>query len=242
MRNLNALLIQPAEATIRTNLYNAQLVSEGHITGSRVVMVMVLVDFQARMDAVLKEMRSLVERVDPDHAMDFSKFPEVDAFMKTLVKPVEAPASTSGGMLGSLLAQPLTNIIPGSAKDIPVPDHQEVVVTKYNFPAKPKFPERPPSVPQMLLPRESSQILQPSAQPTSSLGSGRGSGKVSGRGSGRIRSDLSNRWGGVSNPARDHPERFEHMQQPPPSKGKSFHRLRDNVAGGAREVGDFHGR
>lgn len=68
---------------------------------------MILVDFQARMEVVLKEMCQLVEQVDPNRAMDFSKFPELsgDLCLRTPVKPISDPALSESGRLRSLLGQ-----------------------------------------------------------------------------------------------------------------------------------------
>lgn len=196
------MLSQPADAAVKANLYNTQLVSEGHIAGSRVVMV--IVDFQARMDATLKEMRALVERVDPDRMIDYSQFPEVETFMKTPVKPKEVPASTSEGGLGSLLAQPLP--IPEPTV-IPVLNFRGIAVE--GVPQKSTQRERPPSVPrEKSIPPPVPRLVLPSG----SSGSGKGTEK----GSGPIRRDLSDRWGTQSNPARKYPEQFEHMRQPSP--------------------------
>lgn len=118
--NLNLLLNQPTEAVIKSNLYNTQLVSEGHIARSKVVLV--LVKFQAWMDVVPKEMKALVEWVDLDWAMDFTYFPEVDAFMKMPFKLVEVPASTFLGLLDLLLAQPLPNLVLELVKEVLVPE------------------------------------------------------------------------------------------------------------------------
>ena len=170
VRNLSTMLSQPAEAAVRANLYNTQLVSEGHIVGSRVVMV--LVEFQARMEVVLKEMRALVERVDPNRIMEYPHFPELDTLMKTPVKSQEVAAAASEGGLGSLLAQPLTTSSPQPNREIPIPGFRNV------------------------------------------------STKGSGSGSGIVRSDLSDRWGSLTNPARSHPEQFEHMNQPSPKEKK----------------------
>jgi len=49
------LIAPPAKVVIRSELLNNQLIREGHVTRSKVVMN--LVDFQARMETVLKEMR-----------------------------------------------------------------------------------------------------------------------------------------------------------------------------------------
>ena len=124
--------------------------TEGHISGSRVVMV--LVEFQARMDVVLKEMKILVERVDPDRAMDFTQFSEMDAFMKTPIKPMEVPASTSSELLGSFLTQPLLNLVLDPVKEAPaVPEQKQTDISVVpKFPEKMKLAEQPPSAPREL--------------------------------------------------------------------------------------------
>ena len=158
---------------------------------------MVLIEFQARMDVVLKEMKILVERVDPDQAMDFTQFPEMDAFMMTPIKPMEVPASTSSELLGSFLAQPLPNLVPEPVKEAPtVPEQKQTDISVVpKFSEKMKLAERPPSVPRELSvpPCKTSQLIAPSTQPTSCKGFEWGSGKV--------QSDLTERWGGIPNPA-----------------------------------------
>ena len=173
--------------------------TEGHISGSKVVMV--LVEFQARMDALLKEMKILVERVDPDWAMDFTQFPEMDAFMKTPIKPMEVPASTSSELLGSFLAQSLPNLVPELVKEAPVvPEQKQTDISIVpKFPEKMKLAERPPGVLRELSvpPCKTSQPIAPSTQPMSCKGFGWGSGKV--------QSDLTERWGGIPNLAHSFP-------------------------------------
>ena len=167
--------------------------SEGHIAGSKIIMI--LVEFQARMEAVLKDMRQLVERVDPDRAMDFSQFPEVDAneFLKTPLKPIPVPVpvpvpSGSGG-LGSLLEQPL--------QPPPIKEPEQRLEPK----CPPSMPRDIPTKPRSSL--ETVTTQHPEVETSKATGL-------------KVRSDLTNQWGGIPNPAKDHPEAFQHMQQPTP--------------------------
>lgn len=52
IRNLSSLVGQLADTVNKSALYDAQLVARGHVAGSKIVII--LVNFQARMERVLK--------------------------------------------------------------------------------------------------------------------------------------------------------------------------------------------
>lgn len=59
VQNLTLLVAQPVDVVVKATLFDNQLISRGHVTTSKLLMI--LVDFQAWMKRVLKEMRQLVE-------------------------------------------------------------------------------------------------------------------------------------------------------------------------------------
>ncbi len=85
---------------IRLQFFDKKLMQEGHITRSKDLTI--LVDYQAKMEVVLKEMRDLLNRVDKNLPLDFSKFPEVSNII-SLAPAKSTPGSTSSG--GTGLAQ-----------------------------------------------------------------------------------------------------------------------------------------
>ena len=86
----------PEHAVIRSNLYSTWLETQGTMTGSK--MVTILVDFEARMKMILKEMNKLLGFLDPDRALDMTEFPEVlvNLFRQTPVK--ETPSRQTSGV------------------------------------------------------------------------------------------------------------------------------------------------
>jgi len=69
------LIAQPADGLIISELMNSRLGREGHMTESKVVMIMV--DFKVRMETILKEMCKLLGHLHSESGMDLSQFPEV---------------------------------------------------------------------------------------------------------------------------------------------------------------------
>lgn len=125
VRNLSSLIAEPTNLVVRSYLFDAQLVSKGYITRSKIVMI--LVDCQARMDVVLREMRQLVKRADLNRAMDSSKFSKVpeDLFLRTPVKPMSDPTPSKSGGLGSLLGQ--TSMLSSDPKPAQPASHEKQV-------------------------------------------------------------------------------------------------------------------
>jgi hypothetical protein len=115
VRDLSALVATPGEVVNRSTLFENELIRHGHITGSKIIII--LTDFQDRMERVLREMRELVTRVNPDQAMDFSRFPEVPANLLLSETPIRQapgiPTSPSVG-LGTLLRHTVASSRPAS--------------------------------------------------------------------------------------------------------------------------------
>jgi hypothetical protein len=75
---------RPSELIIKASLVQNWLIKEGHLTGSKVVKI--LVDFSSWMEIVLKEMHQLLGCIDPNRVMDFAYFLEIPFDMETPVK------------------------------------------------------------------------------------------------------------------------------------------------------------
>jgi hypothetical protein len=75
---------RPSELIIKASLVQNQLIEEGHLTGSKVVRI--LVNFSSQMEVVLKEMSQLLGNIDLDEVMDFAHFPEIQFDTETLMK------------------------------------------------------------------------------------------------------------------------------------------------------------
>jgi hypothetical protein len=197
LKNLSGLVDKPADMVMKAALTQSRLTEEGHLTGSKVIRI--LVDFSSRMETTLKEMRQLLGRIDPDRVMDFSNFPEIHFDTETPVKlsasmPLppkpEAPIESLRYSTEPFSKQ-LEKTIRGSVKSAPVPVTQPDVRREL---APPEITVSPP-VPVVQLPEK-----EPQQTP-------------------RVQREveLSERIGGLLNPARSHPEEFEHMaeeQQP----------------------------
>lgn len=80
VRGLSTLVEQLTDVVTRSTLFDARLLKEGHVTASKILVI--LVDFQAWMEAIVKEMRQLVRNLVPNRAMDFTNFPEIPAFLE----------------------------------------------------------------------------------------------------------------------------------------------------------------
>ena len=74
VRNLTQLVASPTNVLIRSEMFNHQLIKDGHITESKVLTI--LVDFQAKMEVVLKEMCKLLGHLDPDKVLDIQNISE----------------------------------------------------------------------------------------------------------------------------------------------------------------------
>ncbi len=72
--------------------------------------MMILVDFHAKMEKVLKQMQALVAKVDLDRALEFTKFSEVPAnvyLQSPLRRPIHIPVQSLSLGLESLLKFPV---------------------------------------------------------------------------------------------------------------------------------------
>lgn len=72
---MREVIDQPAEVLTRANLWTAQMTSKGHITGMKLVSI--LVDFEAWIKGVFKDMQQLVGSIDPLVGLDQAIFTDL---------------------------------------------------------------------------------------------------------------------------------------------------------------------
>ena len=214
VKNLTGAVNIKADIITKAALFDSKMISEGHITGTKVVTI--LVDFTARIERVFKEIQKLLAAIDPNHAMDFSTFPELPFVAGTPGKPVADQATRMEGLRGIL-----TPAEPSASK---------IRMTELNLrPASEPEPES--SAKSVPVPSKFSTPEVPKAQTMPNLMAG--TFKVPGQ---QVRGDLINRIGGMTNPARTNPKGFVHMQETTPEKGSEPATLEDTTPEKEKEV------
>jgi hypothetical protein len=194
VRNLSALVDQPAESVVKAALIQKQLNQDSALSGPKILRI--LVDFSSKMEVVLDEMRQLVNRVDPDKMMDFSTFPD-------LPTEGETPAKTSRSLpLPERPAEPMD----------PIRQSDETFTTQLQKTLQESEMQRQE---QLLTPGKGQQLAPPEVTVSPQLPASRLKAADFLRNPGRTStSSFAERIGGLLNPARSHPEDFEHMKPP----------------------------
>jgi len=84
VKSLIGFVAVPSNVITKSALINSWLNQEGHVTGSKIVTI--LVDFSAWIEIVLKEMCQLLGHLDLDQVMDFTQFSELPFMTGSLVR------------------------------------------------------------------------------------------------------------------------------------------------------------